>query len=67
MDLNDAHPVGAEDIGLRLKGVGRAKEIDIISSKQQLDIESLVGIPILTGWFGEGDDGNIALLDKRWF
>lgn len=60
----DAHPVGAEDIGLRLKGVGRAKEIDIISSKQQLDIESLVGIPILTGWFGEGDDGNIALLTR---
>ena len=59
-----AHPVGAEDIGLRLKGVGRAKEIDIISSKQQLDIESLVGITILTGWFGEGDDGNIALLTR---
>ena len=62
--FEDAHPVGAEDIGLRLKGVGRAKEIDIISSKQQLDIESLVGIPILTGWFGEGDDGNIALLTR---
>lgn len=62
--FNDAHPVGAEDIGLRLKGVGRAKEIDIISSKQQLDVESLVGIPILTGWFGEGDDGNIALLTR---
>jgi aspartate kinase len=62
--FEDSHPVGAEDIGLRLKGVGRAKEIDIISSKQQLDIESLVGIPILTGWFGEGDDGNIALLTR---
>ena len=62
--FEDAHPVGAEDIGLRMKGVGRAKEIDIISSKQQLDIESLVGIPILTGWFGEGDDGNIALLTR---
>ena len=62
--FEDAHPVGAEDIGLRLKGVGRAKEIDIISSKQQLDIDSLVGIPILTGWFGEGDDGNIALLTR---
>ena len=62
--FESAHPVGAEDIGLRLKGVGRAKEIDIISSKQQLDIESLVGIPILTGWFGEGDDGNIALLTR---
>ena len=62
--FDDAHPVGAEDIGLRLKGVGRAKEIDIISSKQQLDVESLVGIPILTGWFGEGDDGNIALLTR---
>jgi aspartate kinase len=60
----DAHPVGAEDIGLRLKGIGRAKEIDINSSKQQLDVESLVGIPILTGWFGEGDDGNIALLTR---
>jgi aspartate kinase len=62
--FEDSHPVGAEDIGLRLKGVGRAKEIDIISSKQQLEVESLVGIPILTGWFGEGDDGNIALLTR---
>lgn len=62
--INDAHPVGAEDIGLRLKGIGRAKEIDINSSKQQLDVESLVGTPILTGWFGEGDDGNIALLTR---
>ena len=62
--VHDAHPVGAEDIGLRLKGVGRAKEIDIIASMANLDREILIGTPVLTGWFGEGDDGNIALLTR---
>ena len=62
--LKDAHPVGAEDIGLKLKGIGRAKEIDIIASMANLDRDILVGIPILTGWFGEGDDGDIALLTR---
>lgn len=62
--LSEAHPVGAEDIGLRLKGVGRAKEIDIVSSMANLDRDILEGIPVLTGWFGEGDDGDIALLTR---
>tara|TARA_B100000767_G_C19736533_1_gene524202 strand:+ start:133 stop:1377 length:1245 start_codon:yes stop_codon:yes gene_type:complete len=60
----DAHPVGAEDIGLRLKGRGRASEIDIEASNTHLDRDRLVGIPILTGWFGEGEDGDIALLSR---
>ena len=55
--------MGAEDIGLRLKGVGRAKEIDIVSS-MEFDRDILEGIPVLTGWFGEGDDGDIALLTR---
>jgi len=62
--FSDAHPVGAEDIGLKLKGIGRAKEIDIDASKDELDVGRLVGIPILTGWFGEGEDGDIALLTR---
>ena len=62
--IEDAHPVGAEDIGLRLKGIGRAKEIDIEASSVNLDRHELIGVPILTGWFGEGDDGNIALLTR---
>ena len=59
-----AHPVGAEDIGLRLKGSGRATKIDIESSNIWLDREVLVGVPILTGWFGQGDDGEIAILSR---
>tara|TARA_B100000700_G_C15036378_1_gene853026 strand:- start:523 stop:1767 length:1245 start_codon:yes stop_codon:yes gene_type:complete len=62
--LVEAHPVGAEDIGLKLKGCGRAKEIDIQASSKRLDRSKLLGIPILTGWFGEGEDGNIALLSR---
>ena len=60
----DAHPVGAEDIGLKLKGKGRASEIDILASSENLKREKLIGIPILTGWFGEGEDGDIALLSR---
>lgn len=60
----DAHPVGAEDIGLKLKGNGRASQIDLVASSESLKRESLIGIPILTGWFGEGEDGDIALLSR---
>ena len=60
----DANPIGAEDIGLRLKGKGRASEIDISASSEKLEREKLVGIPILTGWFGEGEDGDIAILSR---
>lgn len=60
----NAHPVGAEDIGLRLKGSGRATQIDIESSDLWLNRAVLVGVPILTGWFGQGDDGEIAILSR---
>ena len=60
----DAHPFGAEDIGLKLKGKGRASQIDIEESSKSLHRDKLVGIPILTGWFGEGEDGNLAILSR---
>ena len=60
----DAHPFGAEDIGLKLKGKGRASQIDLEASSKSLHREKLVGIPILTGWFGEGEDGNLAILSR---
>jgi aspartate kinase len=60
----DAHPVGAEDIGLRLKGRTAAKMVDLENSKLTLSRDNIEGIPILTGWFGEGDDGEIAILTR---
>ncbi len=63
MGMN-AHPVGAEDIGLKLKGTGRASQIDIEASSRSLKRGNLIGIPILTGWFGEGSDGDIAILSR---
>ena len=60
----DAHPVGSEDIGLHLDGIGNAYSVDIEYSIQNLDYQSLNQIPVITGWFGEGKDGKIALLDR---
>jgi aspartate kinase/aspartokinase/homoserine dehydrogenase 1 len=60
----NAHPVGSEDIGLHLDGIGNALSVDIEYSKQNLDYQSLNDIPVITGWFGEGKDGNIALLGR---
>ncbi len=60
----DSHPVGAEDIGLKLKGIGSACHIDLERSNETLDRSALVGVPILTGWFGEGEDGKLALLSR---
>ena len=60
----DAHPVGSEDIGLHLDGIGQAQSVDIEYSSKNLDYQSLNGIPVITGWFGEGKDGEIALLSR---
>lgn len=60
----DAHPVGSEDIGLHLDGIGHAQSVDIEHSSKILDYNSLKGIPVITGWFGEGKDGEIALLSR---
>ena len=58
----NANPIGAEDIGLKLKGAGKAKEIDIDESKKSLDFDMLKGVPILTGWFGQGTDGELCTI-----
>ncbi len=60
----NTHPVGAEDVGLKLKGKGISSRIDMERSNKFLDREALIGIPILTGWFGEGEDGEIAILSR---
>jgi len=60
----DSHPVGAEDIGLRLNGIGKAPTVDLQSSKLNLDLSALQGTPVITGWFGQGDDGELALLGR---
>jgi len=60
----DAHPVGAEDVGLRLKGKTAAKMVDLKNSRLTLSRDNIEGVPILTGWFGEGDDGEIAILTR---
>jgi len=60
----NAHPVGSEDIGLHLDGIGSAQSVDIEHSSKNLDYQSLRGIPVITGWFGEGKDGEIALLSR---
>ena len=60
----DAHPVGAEDIGLQLDGAGTAARVDLDASRAKLDRSAFHGIPVVTGWFGEGTDGDIALLGR---
>ena len=59
-----AHPVGAEDIGLKLKGINRAPIVDIDASMDELDRTALHDTPVITGWFGEGSDGELALLGR---
>ena len=59
-----AHPVGAEDIGVHLDGAGRASRVDLDKSRAKLDRSAFHGVPVVTGWFGEGTDGDIALLGR---
>lgn len=60
----DAHPVGSEDIGICLDGTDTAVSVDIENSTKKLDYTAFFGIPVITGWFGEGKDGNLALLSR---
>lgn len=60
----NAHPVGAEDIGLQLDGAGMATRVDLKASRAKLDRRAFHGVPVVTGWFGEGTDGDIALLGR---
>ncbi len=60
----DAYPVGSEDIGICLDGTDTATSVDIESSIKKLDHSAFFGIPVITGWFGEGKDGNLALLSR---
>ena len=60
----NAHPVGAEDIGLQLDGAGMATRVDLKASRAKLDQSAFHGVPVVTGWFGEGTDGDIALLGR---
>ncbi len=60
----NTHPIGSEDIGICLDGVDFAATVDIEKSINCLDYSAFDGIPVITGWFGEGNDGNLALLDR---
>jgi aspartate kinase len=60
----NAHPVGAEDIGLCLDGINMARTVDMQRSAMKMDFSAFYGIPVVTGWFGEGKDGNVALLGR---
>ena len=60
----EAHPVGSEDIGICLNGVNLASNVDIEKSIKTLDYSAFTGIPVVTGWFGEGLDGQLALLSR---
>jgi len=59
-----AHAVGAEDIGLRLNGTHVADRVDLDASSSRLDTAALSDLPVVTGWFGEGSDGQLALLGR---
>ncbi len=60
----NAHPVGAEDIGLCLNGTNTARTVDMERSAKQMDFSAFHGVPVVTGWFGEGQDGHVALLGR---
>lgn len=60
----EAHPLGSEDIGICLNGVNSASNVDIEKSIKTLDYSAFTGIPVVTGWFGEGLDGQLALLSR---
>ncbi len=60
----DAYPLGAEDIGITLNGNYQANHVDLQASSMKLNRETLEGTPVITGWFGEGLNKEIAILSR---
>ena len=60
----DAYPLGAEDIGITLDGNFQANHVDLQTSSIKLDRQTLRGTPVITGWFGEGQNKEIAILSR---
>ena len=60
----DAYPLGAEDIGITLDGNYEANHVDLQASSTKLEPETLSGTPVITGWFGEGQNKEIAILSR---
>ncbi len=60
----DAYPLGAEDIGITLDGNYSATHVDLQASSTKLNRDTLKGTPVITGWFGEGHNGELAVLSR---
>ena len=60
----DAYPLGAEDIGITLDGNYQANHVDLQASSTKLEPNALHGTPVITGWFGEGKNNDIAILSR---
>lgn len=60
----DAYPLGAEDIGITLDGNYQANHVDLQASSTKLNRDTLHGTPVITGWFGEGQNKDIAILSR---
>lgn len=60
----DAYPLGAEDIGITLDGNYQANHVDLQASSIKLERDTLHGTPVITGWFGEGQNKDIAILSR---
>ncbi|MEC7112540.1 MAG: hypothetical protein VXW72_03300 [Candidatus Thermoplasmatota archaeon] len=60
----DAYPLGAEDIGITLDGNFQASHVDLQASSIKLNRDTLHGTPVITGWFGEGQNKEIAILSR---
>ena len=60
----EAYPLGAEDIGITLDGNYQANHVDLQASSTKLERDTLHGTPVITGWFGEGQNKEIAVLSR---
>ena len=61
----NAEAVAAEDIGISIIGDGRQRRIDLAASTPGiLDVIQRGIIPVITGWYGSNEDGEIIVLER---
>jgi aspartate kinase len=60
-----AEAVSAEDIGIVIIGEGRQRRIDLAAtSPGLLNVIQKKVIPVITGWYGSNEDGEVAVLER---
>ena len=60
----NCHPAWSEEIGIHIEGSGEEGVIDVDRMRDQLTFDLESSIPVVTGWYGLSESGDLTLLGR---